>query len=148
MKFPPIKRVAGGLVGLAAARSLPGYVKRYLPASLQMGGASDLILGALSGMVAGMLAGKFMGAQFGEDVTFGAILGVADDAARIYVYPAVGLSAYLEPQLNAYLQPGLSQYLSPGARIPALGDMNYDFNEGDDMGAADLPSRLDPRERI
>jgi hypothetical protein len=89
-----------------------------------------------------------MGRQFGEDVAFGAILGVADDAARMYVYPAVGLSAYLEPSLSAYLQPGMGQYLSPGATIPALGDMNYDFNEDVDVGAIDLPARLNPNNRL
>jgi len=150
MSFPPIKRVAGGLVGLAAARALPGYAKRFLPVSLQ-GGVGDLLLGALSGMVAGMAASKVMGKQFGEDVAFGAILGVADDAARMYVYPAVGLSAYLEPNLGAYLSPrGLNQYLSPGATIASMGNLEYDFQEdgGDDLSAVDVPSRLDSRNRL
>lgn len=148
MSIPPVKRIAGGVAGMTAARVIPGYAKKFFPQLATMGGGVDLALGALSGLFAGMMAGKFMGKQFGEDVAFGAILGVTDDALRMYVYPAAGLSAYLEPQLSAYLEPGLHQYLSPGATIPALGDLNYDFNNGDEMGAADLPARLNPNNRL
>lgn len=149
LSIPPVKRIAGGVAGLTAARVLPGYAKKYFPTLGTMGAGVDLLLGAASGMLAGMAASKFMGKQFGEDVTFGAILGVTDDALRMYVYPAAGLSAYLEPGLTAYLQPaGMSQYLSPGATIPSLGDLHYDFNEGNHIGAVDLPSRLNPNNRL
>lgn len=67
-----MKLIAGGLVGVAAAKFLP----RLIPASITgtMGNFGGVVATGVSAYVAGLAAGKFLGAQFGQAVLFGGLM--------------------------------------------------------------------------
>lgn len=67
-----LKLIAGGLVGVAAAKFLP----RLIPGNIlgTMGNFGGVVATGISAYVAGMAAGKFMGNQFGQAVLFGGLM--------------------------------------------------------------------------
>lgn len=67
-----LKLIAGGLVGVAAAKFLP----RLIPGNIlgTMGNFGGVVATGISAYVAGMAAGKFMGTQFGQAVLFGGLM--------------------------------------------------------------------------
>lgn len=67
-----MKLIAGGLVGVAAAKFLP----RLIPGSITatMGNFGGVVATGVSAYVAGLAAGKFMGPAFGQAVLFGGLM--------------------------------------------------------------------------
>ena len=143
--MPGPKRIVAGVAGAVASRMIPGYTSQWLP-QIPSDGVGGLVVRAAAAIGAGWLAGKFLGAQIGEDMAFGGLVTVADDAGRMYLYPQLGLSAYLDPNLHAYLQPGIGQYMGPGNMLPTAGDLVEleDLTSVTDYEA----TRLDPSNRF
>lgn len=150
--MPPVKRIMAGAAGAAAARIVPGFINRMVP-MVPTVGPVGLVVKALGVTLMGGLVRRFMGPQFAEDFTFGGFVVVADEAARAYLYPAVGISGYMDDTatVGAYLN-GVGAYLTPGATLPALGGPGgfADINDyGPLSGAFDQPgSRLDSSNRL
>lgn len=67
-----IKLIAGGLVGVAAAKFLP----RLIPSSITatMGNFGGVVATGVSAYVASIAAGKFLGPQMGQAVLFGGLM--------------------------------------------------------------------------
>ena len=67
-----IKLIAGGLVGVAAAKFLP----RLIPSSITatMGNFGGVVATGISAYVASIAAGKFLGPQMGQAVLFGGLM--------------------------------------------------------------------------
>jgi len=67
-----LKLIAGGLVGVAAAKFLP----RLIPASITatMGNFGGVVATGVSAYVAGLAAGKFLGPAMGQAVLFGGLM--------------------------------------------------------------------------
>jgi len=143
--IPGPKRIVAGVAGAVASRMIPGYASQWLP-QIPSDGIGGLVVRAAAAIGGGWLAGKFLGAQVGEDFAFGGLITVADEAGRLYVYPQLGLSAYLDPQLHAYLDPRLGQYMGPGNMLPTSGDLVEleDLSSVTDYEA----TRLDPSNRF
>lgn len=140
--MPPMKRVVAGAVGAAATRAIPGYASRLLP-QIPDEGIPGLVVRALGALLAGNLAGQFLGRQFGEDMTLGGLISVADEAGRQFVYPAIGLSAYLDPEfMDAYLPAyeGMDAYINPEYQLEAGLD--------DDELSGGIPGRLSADNRM
>ena len=146
LTFPPMQRLAGGVAGMALARMAPGYLGRMLP-MLPTAGVPGLAVRAATAVLLGQVASQFMGRTIGEDVAYGGMLSVADDAVQMYVLPQLGIGAYLDqPGMGAYLEHGaeLGQYLSPGARMPAMPEEVFEASGGGDA----MVSRLDANQRL
>jgi hypothetical protein len=67
-----MKLIAGGLVGVAAAKFLP----RLIPGNIlsTMGNFGGVVATGVSAYVAGLAAGKFMGPAVGQAVLFGGLM--------------------------------------------------------------------------
>lgn len=139
--IPAPKRILAGAVGVAATRLLPGVIHMRVP-QVPIDGPAGLAVKSAVAILGGVLIGKFAGRQFGEDFAFGGIAIVADQAAREYVYPAIGLdelAAYVDPELHAYVgvDDDLDAYMEPQA-LPS----------GGSEGMSGLPERLSVEARI
>lgn len=143
LSVPPVKRILSGVAGMVATRAVPGYLSKFMTV-LPTTGPMSLAVRALTAILLGSVSGKFLGRAFAEDFTFGGLLSVADDAGKMYVYPSLGLGAYVYPELSAYMTPQLGQYMTPGMTVPALGA----YATSDYQGVGDAPSRLDPGFRL
>jgi len=143
--IPGPKRIIAGVAGAVASRAIPGYAARWLP-QIPIDGVGGLVVRAAAAIGAGFVAGKFLGAQVGEDMAFGGLITVADEAGRMYIYPQIGLSAYLDPNLHAYLDPRLGQYMGPGNMLPTAGDL-AELDELTDVTDYEA-TRLDPSNRF
>lgn len=67
-----LKLIAGGLVGVAAAKFLPRLIPGNITAT--MGNFGGVVATGVSAYVASLAAGKFMGTQFGQAVLFGGLM--------------------------------------------------------------------------
>ena len=142
LSFPPIARVGAGVAGIVVARATPGVIGNVLPA-VPMVGPMGLLLRAAAAVVVGDIAGRFMGRSFGQDMAFGGLLAVADDAAQMYL-PQFGLGAFLGPDagMGAFLDPGVGQYMNPGAALPPPGDFALPHATDTTVGRLSVDNRL------
>ena len=143
--IPGPKRIVAGVAGAVASRMIPGYAARWLP-QIPVDGVGGLVVRAAAAIGAGWVAGQFLGNQIGEDMAFGGLVTVADEAGRMYIYPQIGLAAYLDPSLHAYLDPRLGQYMGPGNLLPTATDV-LDLDELNTVTDYEA-SRLDPANRF
>lgn len=79
------KAVAGGLIGVAIAKMLPGMA----PASLQGGKFMNIVLTGVSAVIAGMAAKKFVDQSFGDAVLFGGLMQTGSVALNTLM-PSIG----------------------------------------------------------
>ena len=115
-KIPPMAQIGYGVVGMAASRALPDMIQRNFFPGLPVIGVTGLLVRAGTGMLLGHFVGRFMGRRAGDDVTLGALLGVADDAFSEYVMPNLpGMNAYLDR--GGMAGGGMQAYLSPGLQV-------------------------------
>jgi len=126
------------MAGVVATRIVPGYASKLFPISNPWMATA---LQAATAIVGGQLVGQFTRRQLGEDFALCGLVMVADDLAQLYLYPNMGLGAYMNG--NAGVGAYLDQYLSPGATVGALPS-----GSEADWGSAGLPARLDSRQRL
>lgn len=135
--FPAVPRLVSGVGGIAATRVVPAYISRMFPLPSPWVGTA---LQAAVAIVGGSLLGNFTKRQYGEDFALCGLAMMADDLAQTFVYPQIGLGAYVgDSGVGAYLD----QYLQPGA--VTSGTLTAGSS---DYGSAGLPERLSTRARL
>lgn len=133
VSVPPVKTLVAGVAGMAAVRALPGIIAMRLPA-LPTVGAPGLAVRAAIALFGGRLVAATAGVQAGKDFTLGGMLSVADELARTYVLPNIGLGAYLPTHADDPF----------GAYLPGGEKTKYDIAPGRSV----MPARLDAAQRF
>lgn len=139
-----LPNVAWAFEGYTAATMLPAYLERMptigpLIAKTGRFPFVNYLVKAGVALVNGAVVRNFAGTERGNAAELGGLLAVGSEVARDYIFPMLGVGAYLEGGMGAYLEGGVGQYPSPGMMLP----------EYDTEGAVlPLPPRLNAGNRL
>lgn len=120
--------VGWGLEGMLLTTAAPQYLSRFLPIASK--GGNQIVYYGIKTAVAlanGRTVQQFAGGRAGEAASIGGLLAVGHELVRDWIYPMLGLSAYLD---------GMGEYLDAGAigQLPSAG-MTIPPDEEDDFSA-------------